>query len=129
MIYSEAFACYGAKLRNIQWAVSTIHEDQLIVSCWQHKFTSLGNRTLAYEDRLSRISGSGNKLLREHLETAFKDKLPVRVVIAKSSNPAAVDAGEDASKHKNTFSVKKNWLGEISEFDGDFFRILFREST
>ena len=129
MIFSEAFANYGAKLRNIQWAVSTIHDDQLIISCWQHKFSSLGNRTLAYEDHLSRFSGSGNKLLREHLETAFKDKLPVRVVIAKSSNPAAVDAGEDASKYKNTFSVKKNWLGEVEVFDGDLFRIVFREST
>lgn len=36
---SEAFAQYGAKLVNHQWAVSAISEDgALVMSCWAHYF-------------------------------------------------------------------------------------------
>ena len=129
MNFTEAFARYGAKLKNVQWAVSSIHEGQLIVSCWQDLFRPTERGMLAYEDHLSRFSGPGNNLLREHLELAFKDDLPVRVVIAVSSNPDAVKAGKDASQFKNTFSVKENWIGRIIEFDGDSFRIDFRKNS
>ena len=129
MIFSEAFARYGAKLRNVQWSVSVVHDDQLVMSCWQHKFMPIGKGEIAYEDRLSRFSGPGNTRLREHLELAVKDKLPVRAVIARSSKPDAVDAGEDASKYKSSYSTKENWIGEIAEFDGDLFRVVFRDES
>lgn len=127
MLFSEAFARYGAKLRNIQWAVSTIHDGQLIVSCWQHLFKSGEAGELAYEDRLSRFSGAGNNLLREHLEQAVAENLPVRAVIATTSDRNAINKGKDASKLKNTFSVRKDWIGQVDEFDGDFFRITFKK--
>ena len=129
MIFSEAFARYGAKLRNVQWAVSVIHDDPLVMSCWQHLFKPAGKGELAYEDRLSRFSGPGNTRLREHLETAIKKKLPVRVVIARSSNPEAVNAGEDAGKYKSTYSTKETWVGRVEEFDDDFFRVVFRDEA
>ena len=128
MNFSEAFAVYGGKLRNVQWAVSTIHDGQLIVSCWQHLFSAPQNGAVVYEDRLSRFSGPGNNLLREHLRQAVDDNLPVRVVIARSSNPDAVDAGQDASKFEKTFSVKRDWVGKIEEYDGDYLRISFQSN-
>jgi hypothetical protein len=36
-----------------------------------------------------------------------------------------VENGGDASKLKNTFSIKPNWLGEIEVWDGDNFQIKF----
>lgn len=129
MNFSEAFARYGAKLKNVQWAVSAIHDDELIVSCWQHLFKSPGDNTQVYEDRLSRFSGPGNNLLRQHIERAVNEKLPVRVVVAISSNPEAVTRGEDASKYKNRFFVKEDWIGEIDKYDGDFVRFVFRQKA
>ena len=127
MIFSEAFARYGAKLRNVQWSVSVIHNDQLVMSCWQHMFKPVGKGEIAYEDRLSRFSGPGSTRLREHLELAVKEKMPVRAVIARSSNPEAINAGEDASKYKSTFSTKESWIGEVDQLDDDYFRIVFRD--
>ncbi|MFO0967740.1 MAG: hypothetical protein U0793_19435 [Gemmataceae bacterium] len=36
--FTEAFAKYGAKLSNPQWAFSALASDgALVLSCWQHK--------------------------------------------------------------------------------------------
>lgn len=127
MIFSEAFARYGAKLRNVQWAVSVVHDDQLIMSCWQHMFKPVGKGEIAYEDRLSRFPGPGSTRLREHLELVQKNKMVIRAVIARSSNPEAVNDGEDSSKYKSTYLTKESWRGELDEFDDDYFRIVFRD--
>lgn len=117
----KAFASYGAKLTNRMWAVSAPIEGAVVLSLWAHKF----KRGMVYEDRLSRWSGSGNALFRQHLSQAVADALPVRLVIATCSDPAAVDRGEDASKFKNTFAVRPELVGEVEHFDGDEFRIKF----
>jgi hypothetical protein len=126
--FSEAFSRYGAKLRNMQWAVSAIAEDQLVVSCWQQYFGSAEDGVLPYEDRLSRWSGPGNNLLREHLEQANREELPVRLVIARADQPEAVDQGANAGTVKKTFSVREDLIGRVTEFDGDDFRIEFRRA-
>ena len=39
--YADAFGRYGAKLKSVQWAVSAVAEDELVVSCWKHYFQRL----------------------------------------------------------------------------------------
>ncbi|MGV8941503.1 MAG: hypothetical protein ACOH1P_08190 [Lysobacter sp.] len=118
----KAFASYGAKLANRMWAVSAPIEGAMVLSLWAHKF----KRGMVYEDRLSRWSGAGNTLFRQHLAQAVADELPIRLVIATCSDPESVDRGEDASKFKNTFAVRSELIGEVEHFDGDEFRIKFR---
>lgn len=120
-----AFASYGAKLRNTYWAVSDIAGGHLVVSLWAHKFRGTGKGSLAYVDHLSRWSGPGNALFREHLEIAFRDQLPVRAVIARCEDPDAVDRGQDASKTPKSFHIRPDIVGVVTEFDGDNFRIEF----
>ena len=49
--FTEAFAKYGAKLSNPQWAVSAIAEDgAFVMSCWAHYIKSLEG-CMRYEDR------------------------------------------------------------------------------
>ena len=124
---TTAFNRYGAKLSNAQWAVSAISKSgELVVSCWKH-YLSARDGKLIYTDRLSRWSGNkpGNNLLRSHLEAAIKNKTNVRLVIAKSDDPATIDSGESASGTQNTFGVREDLVGQVSAFDGDEFVLEF----
>lgn len=122
---AEAFRQYNARLRNRMWAVSALSDGSVVMSLWAHKFKT----GMVYEDRLSRWNGPGNKLFREHLEAAYRDNLPIRVVIATSMDPVAVDRGDDASKIPKTFHIRPDLIGRVEEFDrNDCFRIRFQEA-
>jgi hypothetical protein len=127
--FSEAFASYGAKLVNPQWAVSAMAEDgAFVMSCWAHYFTKVDD-VLRYEDTLSRWSGNaaGNNLLRKHVEDACKNGRPVRLLIAQTKETDAVDSGHDASKVKKSFHVRPDLTGRVTHFDGDRLVIDFQK--
>jgi hypothetical protein len=86
---------------------------------------------MRYEDRLSRFAHNvaGTNLARGHLEQALREQLPVRVVIATSGDPAAVDAGGSGSEQANEFHVREDLAGRVVEFDGDRFVIEFTRGT
>ena len=133
MNFTTAFARYGAKPKNSSWAVSAIASDgSVVISCWSHYFKAKRtDGSLPYVDSLSRWNGSnalGNDLLRTHVAQAFSEKLDVRLVIATANDTAAVDRGEDASKLSNTFGVREDLIGKITQFDGDHFVIEFRRA-
>lgn len=130
--YTTAFLRYKAKLDNPNWAVSAISADgALVISCWEQYFEHPGDGTLRYVDSLSRWNGSnraGWNLLRRHLEMTKAGELEVRLVLAKTDNPAAVAKGGDASKLNNTFSAREDLVGRLIQFDGDHFTIEFRKA-
>lgn len=130
--YTTAFNRYKAKLDNFNWAVSAISADgALVISCWEQYFERPANGVLRYVDSLSRWNGSnraGWNLLRRHLEMTLAGKLEVRLVLAKTDNPAAVAKGGDASKLNNTFSIREDLIGRLTHYDGDRFTIEFRKS-
>ena len=124
---TTAFNRYGAKLANAQWAVSAISDSgELVVSCWKH-YLSPRDGKLVYTDRLSRWAGNkpGNNLLRDHLQAAIIDQTNVRLVIAKSDDPATIDSDKPASGTQNTFGVREDLVGRVSAFDGDEFVLEF----
>ena len=124
---TSAFARYGAKLPNPQWAVSAINsKGELVVSCWKH-YLKGGDGKLVYTDSLSRWAGNaaGNNLLREHLTRALADDLHVRLVIARTDETDIVDSGQDASQAAKTFGVREDLVGKVAVFDGDQFEIEF----
>ena len=58
---TEAFAHYGATLRNPQWSVSAwTPNGSLVVSVWEHHYRKGQPGTMEFEDSLSRWSGHGN---------------------------------------------------------------------
>lgn len=122
---SAEFASYGAKLVNVQWAVSALANGELVLSLWSHRMTTQPDGSWIYRDKLSRWSGHGNKLFGEHLRDAIENERPIRLVMARSDNVALIESGGDASKAKNTFKARPERLGKIVEFDGDNFSILF----
>ena len=121
-----AFRAYKAKLANQNWAVSSVIDGAVVMSLWKHRFQGPG---LLYVDRLSRWKGPGNNLFRQHLTLALQERLPVLLVMSTSSDPAAVDRGEDASKLHNTFSVRPDLVGTVEFISGDDFAIRFVEAT
>ena len=66
--------------------------------------------------------------MQAHLDQAFRDELPVRLVIVtlqKKKDVAVVDAGRDSSSLPKTFHLKETRIGGVDEFDGDAFTIDF----
>ncbi len=87
---TDAFANYGAKLKNTRWACSAIADDgALVISCWQHFLKSYDNGHKRYHDHLSRWLGNhqGRNLLAKHLKMAIEDNLQVRLVVATLDDP------------------------------------------
>lgn len=123
----DAFAQYGAKLRNVQWSVSAWAPDgSLVVSMWSHhqrKPSPPG--TLIFEGSANRWRGPGNAEFRENIDRAFSDGSTVRLVIAHTDEVAHVEAGEDASKVRKEFFTKEEVVGRVSEWDGDRYAITF----
>lgn len=124
----DCFAQYGATLKNVNWSVSAeTQSGELVVSLWKHFFSKPENKTITYVDKVSRWGGLGNSEFRKRIAKAYESKQPVRVVIARTDNEEAVKRGEDASKFKNIFHVRKDWLGEVTIWDGDNFEIKFQQ--
>ena len=119
------FARYNATLVNKIYAVSALTETELVASLWLHLLTTQADGSWIYKDRVSRWSGNGNKLFREHLAIAIAEGRPVRIVIAKTDSPALVAAGGDASKAKNTYKARPERIGRFESFDGEAFKIMF----
>lgn len=127
---NEAYAQYGAKLVNRQWAVSSIAENgDLVMSCWSHYFKTPEKGLLRYSDSLSRwnTNEAGNTLLKEHLAEAVKDNTPVRIVFATTVETALVDSGLDVSAAKKKYHVRKDIKGHIVSFDGDKYVLDFKK--
>jgi hypothetical protein len=129
---TEAFAKYGAKPVNRQWAFSAIEDGSLVLSCWQHKITT-EKGVWRYSDCLSRLQSQthGRNLLEKHLGQAHNEKLRVRIVIVATNEAgiAIVDAGEDASKIEKTFDVREDYIGQVVSFDGDAYVIEFKKQV
>ncbi|MGS2743214.1 hypothetical protein ACU6TU_06400 [Halomonas sp. LS-001] len=122
----DCFAKYGAKLKNVNWSVSAENpKGELVVSLWNHFFTSTGNGKITYIDRVTRWSGHGNAEFRERIQKAYETDQPVRVVIARTIDEEAIRRGDDASKLKNQFHVREDWIGKVTLWDGDNFEIEF----
>lgn len=123
----DAFARYGATLRNVQWSVSAWAPDgTLIVSMWEHhrrKGSPAG--TLVFEGSVSRWKGPGNKEFRENIGKAFLQGAPLRLVIVRTEEVARVEAGEDASKLKKDFFLKEEVIGKVTEWDQEHYAVTF----
>ena len=118
------FAKLGARLVNNQWAVSSLTSTEMIASLWLHRLKS-ENGQLVYRDFLGRWSGHGNRLFAQHLEVAAADKRPVRLVIARTDDVALIESGGDGPKARKTFKARPEWIGRVTDFDGDRFTIAF----
>lgn len=125
----EAFARYGATLRNVQWSVSAWAPDgSLVVSLWDHHRRKGIVGTLEFGDSASRWKGPGNSEFRENIAKAFELEATVHLVIVRTEEVARVEAGEDASKVKKLFSVREDLTGKIIEWDGEHYAFRFTKA-
>ncbi len=126
MTIIEAFKQYNAFLKNINLSICAENSnEELVIRLWNHHFGKPTDNTIRYEDYLSRWSGPGNYELSLALDKARETNQVIRAVIAHTENPKEVDAGYDASKFKSTYSVRKDWIGNLEVWDGQNFEIKF----
>jgi hypothetical protein len=123
----DAFARYGATLRNVQWSVSAwTPAGELVVSLWEHHRRKGEPGSLEFADSADRWSGPGNKEFRDNLNKAFREQSRVRLIIVHTDEVARVEAGEDASKVKKEFFVRDDLIGQATEWDGTHFAFRFK---
>jgi len=122
----DAFAKYGATLRNVQWSVSAwIPDGSLVLSLWAHHYRKGPGGSAEYFGSASRWSGPGNQEFRENLARAFREKARVRLVISSTEETGHVESGDDASKVKKAFHVREDLVGQVVEYDGNNYVIRF----
>jgi len=101
LAFAEAFAKYGAKLKNVQWSVCAVAPDgSLVVSLWHHHFEKAKDGAMICRDVFSRWTGPGNTEFREKIASAFQTKQAIRLVIANTKQTKEVEGGVDASTLK-----------------------------
>jgi len=126
----DAFAKYGATLRNVQWSVSAwAPEGSLVLSLWAHHYRKGPDGSAEYCGSASRWSGPGNQEFRENVAKAFREKSRVRLVISSTEETGHVESGRDASKVTKDFHVREDLVGEVVEYDGDKYVIRFRSTS
>jgi hypothetical protein len=124
--YAEAFSKYGAKLKNVQWSVCAEAPDgSLVVSLWEHHFLPPKSGKVLCVGRFDRWKGPGNSEFREKVQNAFSTKQKVRVVISHTDKPNEVETGADASKLSNSFSIREDWVGQVSRIAGEEYEFEF----
>lgn len=126
----EAFARYGATLRNVQWSVSAWAPDgSLIVSIWEHHRRKGKKDSLEFAASADRWTGPGNSEFRANIAKAYVDKSRLRLIIVHTDNVADVEAGKDASKIKKKFFIREELIGEVVEWDGTNFALRFKRAS
>ena len=125
---TEAFAKYGAKLKNFVWSVAAKNNrGELVLSLWKQYFKP-GVGVITYIDKASRWKGPGNNEFRLYLDAAFKNGQIIRAVIGRTNDEEAVASGVDAHSLDNTFHLREDWIGEVTVWDGDNFEIEFKSN-
>ena len=135
MKMTEAFAEYGATLKNKQWACSAIADDgSVVVSLWQQFFRRSPTGGMRYEDSFWRwdVNKLGQNLMREQLRQALDNSLPIRVVIAipeTDEGKKEIEDGKPTNKLKKSFETKKSWTGRVVVLEDGRFVIDFDTAT
>lgn len=123
----EAFAKYGAALRNVQWSVSAWAPDgSLVLALWAHHYRKGEDGFPEYFGSAARWSGPGNKEFRENLARAKSENALIRLVISSTEHKDHIESGGDASKVKKDFHVREDLVGQVVEFDGDDYVVRFK---
>jgi hypothetical protein len=117
---TEAFARYGATLKNPQWSVSAWAPDgSLVVSLWDHHYRKGPPGTMEFADTFKRWSGHGNTEFRENAAKAFAEVSRVRLVIVKTKQIGRVQAGEDAKTIPKEYFLREDLVGRVIELLDD----------
>lgn len=123
----EAFARYGATLANVMYSTSAwTPKDTLVLSLWSHHARRGPSGTLEFADSADRWHSKGNSEFRLNIQRAFESQAEIRLVIAHASDPARIEAGEDARKIKKDHSVRPELVGKVIEWDGSRYLIRFQ---
>ncbi|WP_426195533.1 hypothetical protein [Massilia sp. DWR3-1-1] len=124
---SEAFAKYGARLKNVNWSVSAWNAaGELVLSLWAHHYRKGEDGSAEYFGKLSRWAGPGNNEFRANISDAFERKSPVRPVVVQTENIDHVESGADASKVKKDFTARVEMVGEVVELGDVNYVVRFK---
>lgn len=125
MRMSEAFRRYGVEIANPQWTSSVVSDDppQVVLSLWRHNFSADMTR---YVSSTTQWKGAGKPLFYRHLRQAVSEGLPLRVVVATSTDPEEVRKG-NAQRAKD-FEPDFTLIGRVVRLEDDSFELEFERT-
>ncbi|GAV20265.1 hypothetical protein MMIC_P1229 [Mariprofundus micogutta] len=125
--FADAFGKYSAKLKNVQWSVCAINEDdELVISLWEHHIDKNIKDKLVFEDFFDRWSGPGNNEFRTNVSNAYKTNQNVRLILVVTKEVNEIQNGNNASTVKKSFRVLDHLIGRVTEIDGEKYTISFK---
>lgn len=118
LAFSEAFAKYGAKLKNVQWSVCADAPDgALVVSLWQDLFEPPKDGSIFYRGSFSDWSGPGNSEFRVKVTHAFNTNQNINLVISRVNLLSG--------SKSNAFNIKPDWIGKVTSIIDDEYEFKF----
>jgi hypothetical protein len=118
LAFAEAFAKYGAKLKNVQWSVCADAPDgSLVVSLWQDHFAPVKDGFVSCRGSFLGWSGPGNAEFRAKVTNAFNTNQNIKLVIARTDKIGEVES--------NKFIIKENWIGKVTSVVDDDYEFKF----
>lgn len=116
---TKEFMKYGAELDNFRWSVSALAEKprQAVITVWEHRFPQNGKKRTYRIDTSAWGNRAGGTGMLTHLAIASEQRLPVRMVMARS-----------AEKGPNTFEACPEWIGYVKEVDEITASVVFERS-
>ncbi len=123
----EAFAVFGAKLDDEDFAYSAVAPDGIVVvSCWEHLLI-WGDHGCSYVGYLSRRIENpiGNALLARHLQVAWEGARALRLVVVHAESPAKVDRAENLDQMRKTYRAVPDLVGTLVNFNGNDYEYAF----
>lgn len=121
MQITDAFRTLGATQTNVQWGISGFNAaNELVISLWEAFFEHTGPGTLVYRDHVTRTQSSGMTELARNLDRAVAEGLIVRAIVARMAT-----GGAPSADGKKVFSPRRDWIGKITHWDGEWFHITF----
>lgn len=116
---TKEFLKYGAKLDNVRWSVSALAKKprQAVITVWEDRFPQKGKKRTYRIDTTAWGNRAGRTGTLIHLAVALEQRLPVRMVMARSME-----------KGPNTFEARPEWIGYVKEVDENTASVVFERS-
>lgn len=123
---TDAFAHFGANLRNTVWSCCALNQEgELVLSLWQPLFGAPSGGKIKYRGDMQVWTGPGRDEFTNAMDEAVENDRPLRCVLLHTTEPEKLKEKGSKLGVKKSYSVRPDWVGRILSWDGVIFELEF----